>query len=90
MAVRRLKNSITVSGDDLNDLKAALKKLVRPAEVPDGYAQCPFCKRVLLIQTTEQTISGTCDSCWDDTFAEPVYKPETEEEKKKNAEHYPF
>ena len=69
MAVRRRRNSITVSGNDLTDLRAALKKLVRPAEVPDGYAQCPFCKQVLLIQTSEQSMTGTCDPCWDKKFS---------------------
>ena len=68
MAVRRQKNSITVSGDDLTDLKAALKKLLRPAEVPWDHAQCPCCGDILKIFTTEQTISGTCDPCWDEMF----------------------
>lgn len=71
MAVRRNKNSITISGDDLTNLKAALKRTTRPSEVPPGHAQCPGCMRVLPIRTKEQTISGTCDPCWDRLFAEP-------------------
>ena len=70
MSIKRTANTITVSGDDLKDLKAALKKLVRPAEVPWDHAQCPMCKKILLIKTNEQTISGTCDPCWDKMFAE--------------------
>ena len=63
--VRKNKYGVTVSGDDLSDLKLALKKVLRPAAVPDGHAQCPGCKQVLPIKTAEQRISGTCDPCWD-------------------------
>ena len=78
--VRKNKHGVTVSGDDLNNLKAALRKILRPAAVPDGHAQCPGCKKVLQIRTAEQRISGTCDPCWDKLFAEP--KPVTEPELK--------
>jgi hypothetical protein len=67
--VRRNKKGVTVSGSDLDDLKLALRKLLRPASVAEGHAQCPGCKKVLPIKTKEQGISGTCDPCWDRLFA---------------------
>ena len=70
MAIRRLRNSVTISGDDLSNVKQALKKALRPAsDVPPGYAQCPGCKKILIIVTSEQRISGTCDPCWDRMFS---------------------
>lgn len=89
MAVRKNSRGITVSGDDLSNLKAALKKAFRPAEVPAGYAQCPGCKQVLPIKTKEQEISGTCDPCWDRLF--DVMSPVTEHEEVTHAdEEKPF
>tara|TARA_R110000824_G_scaffold56378_1_gene154392 strand:+ start:487 stop:744 length:258 start_codon:yes stop_codon:yes gene_type:complete len=81
MAVRRNKNSITISGDDLTNLKAALRRHHRPAKVAPGHAQCPVCMTVLPIRTKEQAISGTCDPCWDRLYAEPepVTEPDAEE-----------
>ena len=82
--VRKNKYGVTVSGDDLKNFKLALKKALRPAVTPDGYAQCPGCKQVLPIKTKEQAISGTCDPCWDRLFAEPEpvtgYEPEGEDD----------
>ena len=89
MPVRKNSRGITVSGDDLKNFKLALKKALRPAPVPDGYAQCPGCKQVLPITTKEQAISGTCDPCWDRLF--DVMSPVTEHEEVTHAdEEKPF
>lgn len=78
MAVKRSKNTIRVSGDDLSNLKLAMKRTLRPAKVKPGEAQCPMCKRVLAIRTKEQEISGTCDPCWDRMFGAPKLADITE------------
>lgn len=73
MAVRRTSFGVTISGDDLKDLKAALRRDIlgpKGVKVPPGHAQCPGCKEVLPIWTKEQSISGICDPCWDKTLEE--------------------
>ena len=90
MAIRKNKNSVTVSGSDLDDLKLALKRALRPAATAKGHSQCPVCEQVLPIKTKEQEISGTCDPCWDRLFAEPEPVTEPEQEGEDDNEERPF
>lgn len=67
MSIRRKKNSITVSGEDLQDLKQALRDSILGAKkkkLRPGQVQCPFCGDVYMPQSREHFISGICDGCW--------------------------
>ena len=69
MAVKRMRNSITVSGDDLRDLKKAMRDSLlgaRERKLKPGEVQCPFCGDVYLPTHKEHMLSGICDGCWPD------------------------
>mgnify|MGYP003121163276 CR=1 FL=1 len=70
MTVRRTANTITISGDDLDDLKKAMRNsLLGTRKVNDlkpGQVQCPFCGDVYMPTHKEHFISGICDACWPD------------------------
>ena len=86
MAVRRTANTITVSGDDLNDLKKAMRNaLLGTRKVNDlkpGQVQCPFCGDVYMPTHKEHFISGICDPCWPDDPDEPsiLTEPESDDD----------
>ena len=76
MAVRRLRNSITISGNDLKDLKRAMRDSllgVRKRKLKPGEVQCPFCGDIYMPTNKEHFISGICARCWPD---EPEEEPD--------------